>query len=143
MAYKANASTEIAGFLQGYGHYWAIHSGVGWGYANNYDDVMLVQFLYNNANEYHSLTENLQVDGIFGMKTQKAIKAFQKRYRLHVDGKISPVVGSDIWATNSFGKKGVFTNLTLNEAYVYFNPLNFGDLRMDSKLPSELCQVFS
>ena len=143
MAYKAQAPAGTEKYLYGFKHFWAIHKGVGWGYDNNYDDVMLVQFLFNNANAHLRISENLQMDGIFGKKTQKAIRAFQKKYQIHVDGKVNPVDGADRFVTNTSGQAEVFTNIVLNEAYVFLHPIYYLDIRMDPQLPQPLAHLLS
>lgn len=52
-------------------------------------DVGIVQQVLKDAGFYQSI-----VDQIFGLKTEAAVRAFQRRYELQVDG----VVGSKTWS---------------------------------------------
>ncbi|NES64081.1 MAG: peptidoglycan-binding protein [Okeania sp. SIO2D1] len=82
--------------------------------GSNGSDVTLVQRLLNNAG-YGSLVE----DGIFGSRTDTAVKEFQKDRNLTVDG----VVGSQTWkallpptiARGSRGNDVERLQMTLNE----------------------------
>ncbi|MGD1703591.1 peptidoglycan-binding domain-containing protein [Dapis sp. BLCC M229] len=86
-------------------------------------DVTLVQRLLNNAG-YGSLVE----DGIFGSRTDTAVKQFQKDRNLTVDG----VVGSQTWkalvpptlSRNSRGNDVESLQITLNE-------IGYGNLVVD------------
>jgi len=49
------------------------------------NDVQLVKLIQTGLIEYGSL--DLTIDGIYGDKTKDAIRAFQSRYKLSVDGK--------------------------------------------------------
>lgn len=51
--------------------------------ANN--DIQLVKLIQTGLIEYGNL--DLTIDGIYGDKTKDAIRAFQSRYKLSVDGK--------------------------------------------------------
>lgn len=53
------------------------------------DDVRYLQDLLNHFG-YH-----LVVDGIFGSRTEAAVREFQRSYNLSVDG----IVGSQTWST--------------------------------------------
>lgn len=52
------------------------------------DDVVYVQRLLNDINK-----ANLTVDGIFGDRTEAAVKSFQETNKLAVDG----IVGPNTW----------------------------------------------
>ncbi len=86
-------------------------------------DVTLIQRLLNNAG-YGSLVE----DGIFGSRTDTAVKEFQKDRNLTVDG----VVGSQTWkallpptlSRNSRGYDVERLQITLNE-------IGYGNLVVD------------
>lgn len=49
------------------------------------DDVKYLQVILN----YYS-SEQLKIDGIFGAKTETAVKKFQKSHRLTADGIVGP-----------------------------------------------------
>jgi peptidoglycan hydrolase-like protein with peptidoglycan-binding domain len=141
MAYKAAISNENISdlCLQGVSHFWAIHQGVGWGYNNNYDDVLLIQFLLNSNGA------GLVEDGIFGKKTQKAIRVFQKKFKLvlFVDGKVDANDGSDYDIQNGNQVNNLYTILVLNYCYKENKNIYYSDLRMDPKLPQSLCHLLS
>lgn len=125
-----------------FNHFWNISKEVGWGYKNYSDDVMLVQYLLNTtSNEYRQT--NLVLDGIFGKKTAKAIREFQRGMGAFSDGRIDVPDGSRPFIYSSSGSGSVYTMLYLNFCYCYDKPVFFEDPRMDPYLPSELCQVFS
>lgn len=131
--------------LQGASHFWNISKDVGWGYDNKKSDVLLVQFLINSFNETTGGAVKLVEDGIFGKKTHKAIKEFQKHYNgfgiggLYPDGAVN-MPAFQIWATPG---GGVYTIYALNSVYLQNNRPFYNDLRMDPKLPSNLCQILS
>lgn len=137
MAHKVYISDEeLKTMLNGVSHVWGTSLGVGWGYDNYSDDVMLVQYLLNSTTD-----AALAVDGLFGKKTQKAIRMFQKLWggRCVVDGKVNSVDGSTVWVGDS---SFAYTLYYLNAEYMGQKPLFYMDLKMDPKLPSELCQAF-
>jgi len=142
MAHKANISgTDQKKLFKGVNHFWNINKGVGWGYDNKWDDVLLIQYFLNSIRK-----ANLVEDGIFGKKTQKAIKAFQKDYvadSIFADGKVNAVAGTDIWIESSSNDIYLFTIYALNNKYLYDNRVYYADLRIDPKLPLELCQILS
>ncbi len=151
MARKTSVSDDssLVDFFQGIGrslfhgarHFWNINKAVGWGYDNKQSDVLLVQFLINSTGAATKLVE----DGIFGKKTHKAIKEFQKHYNgfgigsLYADGVVNFPTFT-VWATPG---GGVYTIHALNSVYLQNNRPFFNDLRMDPKLPSTLCQILS
>lgn len=53
-------------------------------------DIQLVKLIQTGLIEYGSL--DLTIDGIYGDKTKNAIRAFQSRYKLSIDGKPSRAV---------------------------------------------------
>jgi len=128
--------------LQGASHFWNINKDVGWGYDNKKSDVLLVQFLINSFNETAGGATKLVEDGLFGKKTYKAVKAFQTQYdslgigSLYADG----VVNSPFPTQLSFGGS-FYTIHALNSVYMQNNRHFYNDLRMDPKLPSNLCQI--
>lgn len=140
MAHKASFSVDFEKsdmtIFDGIYHFWTITRGVGWGYDNNWYDVLLIQFLLNSIRK-----ANLAVDGIFGKKTQEAIRSFQANSRgvLVVDGKVNAVDGSTGWIEDS---SFVYTIYALNAQYLKKKPIYYEDLTMDPKLPIDLCQVF-
>lgn len=151
MAYKASVSDDnsLVDFFQGIGralfqganHFWNINKDVGWGYDNKQSDVMLIQFLINST----GVAANLVEDGIFGKKTYKAIKTFQKHYNgfgigsLYADGAINFHVPS-----SGFGSGGyIYTIHALNSFYQKQEPVYFRDLTMAPGLPSTLCYLLS
>ncbi len=140
MAHKASFSADFEKndlpIFDGVYHFWTITRGVGWGYDNNWYDVLLIQFFLNSVRK-----ANLAVDGIFGKKTEGAIKSFQKSSMgvLVMDGKVNAVNGSSGWIEDS---DYIYTIFALNAAYLKKKPIYFEDLTMDSKLPIDLCQVF-
>jgi hypothetical protein len=150
MAQKTSVSDDISlvdffqgigrSLLQGASHFWNINKDVGWGYDNKKSDVLLIQFLINSFNKTAGGATKLVEDGIFGKKTHKAVKAFQTQYdslgigSLYADGVVNiPVFGG------AFGS--IYTIYALNSVYLQNNRLYYNDLRMDPKLPSNLCQI--
>lgn len=126
--------------------FWNIHKSVGWGCPNRTDDVMLVQFLllsiYLNT-EVFSVgsppTETFPLDGIFGQKTYKWIRAFQKTQPgYHQDGRVSAIDGSRAFSTETHHP---YTIIALNAELSKYP--HFQDLRMDPNLPATLAQVLS
>lgn len=140
MAHKASFSADFEKselpIFDGVYHFWSVTRGVGWGYDNNWYDVLLIQFFLNSVRK-----AGLALDGIFGNKTETAIKSFQKKSLgvLVVDGKVNAVDGSSGWIEDS---DRIYTIYALNAAYLKKKPIYYEDLTMDSKLPIDLCQVF-
>jgi peptidoglycan hydrolase-like protein with peptidoglycan-binding domain len=140
--YTTNAEVKKAASDGRFSHFWNINKEVGWGCRNDSDDVLLVQyFLVASSDKYRQA--NLVLDGIFGKKTAKAIREFQNYFDIFSDGKIDVPDGSRLYIYNSSGNGYAYTMLCLNYCYYYKKPVFYEDPRMDSKLPSELCQVFS
>ncbi len=148
MAYKASVSNDTSlvdfflgvgrSLFQGANHFWNINKDVGWGYDNKQSDVMLIQFLINST----GVATNLVEDGIFGKKTYKAIKTFQKHYNgfgigpLYADGAIN----NPIFNTMPFLSGGsIYTIHALNSVYQKQEPVYFRDLTMAPGLPTVLC----
>lgn len=146
MAYKEKMSNNMRNdIFQGelVHHFWAINKTVGWGCSNNYDDVLLVQYLINVWNK----SKALEMDGIFGNKTYQAIKSFQKwangyfaANALKNDGKVSAANGD---AYNTKSGNHVYTIHILNYIYLQEKRIYYNDLRMDANLPSRLCNILS
>ncbi|HKX83231.1 MAG TPA: peptidoglycan-binding protein [Pyrinomonadaceae bacterium] len=154
MAYKASISDDSSlidfflgvgrSLFQGANHFWNINKDVGWGYDNKQSDVMLIQFLINSTGATTKLVE----DGIFGKKTYKAIKAFQKDYNgfgmgsLYADGAINyPVINIP---SSGFGTGGgLYTIHALNSVYQKHEPVYFRDITMAPSLPTVLCHLLS
>lgn len=65
-------------------------------YGSNGDEVKTLQQLLNNSGY------NLAVDGQFGQKTQQAVKDYQKKNGLTVDG----IVGNNTWSSLTGSKTG-------------------------------------
>lgn len=140
---KRDLSEDVLSILDGPDHYWGIDKGVGWGCKNYWDDVMLIQYLLNTT-----ISAKLAQDGIFGPKTEKAIRKFQKKktngWRPWVDGKIDSANGSDDIVWNSSATRGtVYTIYLLNMSYRSLHHAYYEDLRMDGSLPPELTYIFS
>lgn len=137
MAHKARIVGEDAkSMFEGVDHFWNINKKVGWGHDNKWDDVLLIQFLLNSTG-----IAKLVEDGIFGKKTHQAIKKFQKEYVLCADGKVD-VGGTELFIEGA-SKWYIYTIYELNNDYFRRKRHYFNDLRMDDKLPNELCQIFS
>ena len=137
MAHKARDLSEaLKSYLEA-DHYWGVSKGVGWGYDNNWDDVLLIQYFLNSIDK-----TNLALDGIFGKKTQKAIRAYQKSCNglLTTDGKVNAVDGTVLNINETYY---IYTIYNLNIHYKDLKSVYYEDLRMDGKLPSELVQIFS
>src|SRR5215204_5053118 len=135
LSYEVKQSMDIGGDVK---HYWNIDKAVGWECKNDWDDVLLIQYFLNSING-----ANLVEDGIFGKKTYKAIRAFQKG-KGFVDGKIDVATNADGYVYNSTQTIiSVYAIYTLNLSYYKKHQVFYEDLRMDNKLPSELCQIFS
>lgn len=105
---------------------------------------MLIQFLINST----GVAANLVEDGIFGKKTYKAIKTFQKHYNgfgmgtLYADGAINyPVFNLPSSGFMSGG--GIYTIHALNSVYQKQEPVYFRDITMAPGLPSILCHLLS
>ncbi len=139
---KRGLSEDVLISLDGAEHYWGIDKGVGWGHKNDWDDVMLVQYLLNST-----ISAKLVQDGIFGKKTEKAIRKFQKNlkpWKGWTDGKIDSANGSDLIVWNSSATVGcIYTIYSLNISYRGRHHAYYEDLRMDGSLPPELTSVFS
>lgn len=139
---KRDLSEDVLSILDGPDHYWGIDKGVGWGCKNYWDDVMLIQYLLNST-----ISAKLTQDGIFGPKTEKAIRKFQKNQKglkAWVDGKIDSADGSGSVVWNSSATVGcVYTIYLLNISYRGKHSAYYEDLRMDGSLPPELTSVFS
>lgn len=134
MAYKGYLTAMV---FDEFEHFWALHRGVGWGYENNYDDVMLVQYLINSL----EITKRLKEDGIFGPKTSGAIWYFQRWYNRNisncvlVDGKIDAARGDVINAPVS---ETEYTIYSLNMSYMNKKRSYYRDIKMDPELPNPL-----
>ncbi len=139
MAYKAEASYESIDFYApASNHYWAITESVGWGNYNIKDDVMLVQYLINKC----AGKKVLETDGLFGNKTFKAIKNFQRSVNdtgysfCRVDGRVSNVMGKPNIAVES---GDFYTIHQLNWFFIQEKRIYFNDIRADPDLPIDLC----
>ncbi len=55
--------------------------------------VEQVQFWLNTLAQYDSAIPSVKVDGVFGTATANAVRAFQRKYGLTVDG----IVGQTTW----------------------------------------------
>ncbi len=116
--------------------FWAIQDNVGYGYKNHWLDVMMVQYFINKS----ARSKVLEPDGLFGGKTWRAIKDYQKHWNLVSDGMVSAVKG-DKYFTKKQGR--VYTICLLNIDYYILYPSFYEDLKMDPDLPSYLCNHFS
>lgn len=125
-----------------YKHFWGIDRNVGWGCTNNYDDVLLIQYLINSL----KITDQLVEDGIFGNNTYKAIARFQKKFSQYylntcvVDGKVNAVDGE---VTNYDSGSKIYTIYLINYWFIEKKRIFYPDIRMDRDLPSNLCQLMS
>jgi hypothetical protein len=145
MAYRENATNEYLTdntLFYEFDHFWAIHRSVGWGSQNNYDDVMLIQYLINSL----KITEKLEEDGLFGPKTSKAIWRFQNKFNQKhkacciADGKVNAVKGDVLESSRS---ETIYTIYLLNYWYLQKKRIYYTDIRMDPELPNELCHLLS
>ncbi|MBX7169445.1 MAG: peptidoglycan-binding protein [Pyrinomonadaceae bacterium] len=137
MAYKE--STEASDLMNVFkGHFWAISRSVGYGCPNNFDDVLLIQFLLNSVMN----KTKLDLDGKFGSKTYNRIKSFQRWANLvngesvlAYDGTVTAVDGSEKSYTSI---KGMFTIHLLNAWYLQKFKNYFEDIRRDPAIPNDL-----
>jgi peptidoglycan hydrolase-like protein with peptidoglycan-binding domain len=63
--------------------------------------VFAIQYLLNAR-----IAAGLAVDGKYGPKTEAAVKAFQKKVKIHVDGIVGPVTWPKLIITVKEGSKG-------------------------------------
>ena len=145
MAYKATMTSNFNMFPfdeQFVDHFWANHKTVGWGCSNKWDDVMLVQYLVN----IWAKGIVLKMDGIFGNKTYKAIKSFQKWMNARTGGTVVATDGRVSAAGNSndlTGEGNCYTIHLLNCIYLEERRIYYNDIRMDRELPNELYGILS
>lgn len=132
----------ISGTFYEYDFYWGVERNVGWGCENNYDDVLLIQYLINSLEIMDKLVE----DGAFGPKTSKAIKRFQTKFNRKyphtcvVDGQVNAAQG-DVFYVPGSKQLMIYTIYMLNFWYLEKKRIYYRDIRMDPKLPNELCQL--
>lgn len=125
---------EVRNYLKGEIHFYGITSDVGWGCTNHWADVMLVQYMLGAAYG----VDGLVCDGVFGPKTAKAIKGWQKVYgpeKVKNDGKVDAVDGAKLRSSIS---KTIYTMLALNEEFVKYMPLKYKNIKADPKFPTRL-----
>lgn len=141
MAHKDSVQDEeLRAWVSNNSFFYNIHQNVGWGYPNQKDDVLLIQYFLNFYLDWYGKTKLVE-DGIFGNKTFKAVKFFQKGG--FVDGAVNTVNGRKIRSTKS---KTIYTMYELNVTYLSMMPngkLYFKDLRMDPNLPQPLAQALT
>jgi peptidoglycan hydrolase-like protein with peptidoglycan-binding domain len=82
-------------------------------YGSQGNDVKELQTLLNKNGS------KLIVDGIFGAETQKAVKAYQQKYGLDVDG----IVGVNTWGKLLGGSSGSTTTTPTTPAAPKVEPL--------------------
>jgi hypothetical protein len=104
----------------------SIDQPVGRGCANKRPDVLLVQFMLKvadrspqNAWWTHKLGRGLEIDGIFGDRTEWTIQQVQeqypdKRWKVAQDGRIDPIGGSYFGARTGV----LMTMVALNMIYM-------------------------
>jgi hypothetical protein len=147
MAYREGVKNqELKNFLNGSEIFWNISADVGWGCVNHWADVMLVQYLLATALDWRD--SGFKIDGSFGPKTSKLLKAVQKDLLKicgesgNADGKVDSVDGTKRRSTNS---KTTYTILSLNCELKYRQPSLYADITGDYRLPAalraELCKV--
>jgi peptidoglycan hydrolase-like protein with peptidoglycan-binding domain len=137
MPYKQSIeNSDLKGYLGGAESFWALQENVGYGYRNHHMDVRLVQFFLNCA----AKTKILKTDGSFGGKTWRAIKDFQKKFGNVQDGMVSAAQGDTFSSPN---QHRIYTIYELNIDYNLAYPSFYEDLKMDPRLPPELCSHFS
>ena len=97
-----------------------------------------VEFLQERLN---SLGYDLAVDGVYGPKTEAAVRAFQKDNKIDSDG----VVGNDTWS--AIDKKSKEENEkkkpTKKENSLENNLIHTPELKKDSKQPGEVNQSYT
>jgi len=140
-------SMELSSRMNGAKHFWNTSHRVGYGCENYWTDVLLVQFLLNAVWRAYIKAEHPGVgnqllipDGKFGGKTWGRIKHFQSKNQLVKDGTISKADGSRV-TTPKHGRN--YTMHILNAEYSFFYSSYFNDLRLDPKLPIDLCSLIS
>ncbi|MDI1241392.1 MAG: hypothetical protein PSX80_05675 [bacterium] len=141
---KIISSGAVKAELDGAEFFWNIRDRVGYGYRNDRNDVLLVQFLLNRAIKFWNdklPSESvglLEPDGLFGGQTWNRIKWFQaqtKDSESMADGMISPVDGRQLLSPKS---KQIYTMYTLNKMYRHIHRLYWDDLSKDPACPPAL-----
>jgi hypothetical protein len=124
---------EVSSYLNGSLHFWGIDKTVGWGCPNNWEDVMLIQYMLSAA----WWLDNLKCDGIFGPKTASTIVRWQQTASLglRADGRISPVDGTRLRSTTT---NKIYTMLAINAEMAKHMPILYKNIRIDDKLPAKL-----
>jgi hypothetical protein len=128
--------------------FWNIDSAVGKSGPNFKQDVMLVQFFLKKIFADPTLfvdADSLELDGLFGPKTQSFILKFQQLVlragqSIVADGQVNRCRGGDFVSKTS-GK--TYTIIWLNSSYQKRNPSSFPDLRGDGDLPGALISAVS
>lgn len=101
-------------------------------------DVTTLQEALNKAGRY-----GLAVDGIFGAKTEAAVRDFQKRMALAIDGIVGPKTWSALGYSGeaaSFGQSG---NSKRIDPEVVFMPLPVGVTKCSKRTPQYLAIHFT
>ena len=145
MAYKKRCGMAVKAELKGAEFFWNIRSHVGYGYKNDKNDVLLVQFLINRMIDYHNdqcdvgdEIKTLETDGIFGGQTWNRIKWFQKEVKddpKMADGMVSPVDGQRLLSPNT---KQLYTIYALNKGYHLLYKSFYHDIKLDPTCPAAL-----
>lgn len=122
-----------------------INSAVGPGAANRRDDVLLVQYLLQEAFKGPSFQKepgSVSVDGRPGPQTFAAILHFQKVTKklgkgqsITTDGRVDPPVGEQTLGSIS---KTKYTIIFMNQAYKSARPLDYPRVSRAGDCPSEL-----
>lgn len=140
MAYREKVKNEeLKTYLNGSDFFWNISADVGWGCLNYWADVMLVQYLLGTALDWGTFSP--KVDGVFGPKTSKILKAVQHDFNSlrqeirNPDGKVDTADGTRLRSTIS---KTTYTIFSLNCELKYRKPYIYSDITVDSKLPGSL-----
>lgn len=131
MAHKETIQSEDIRNVIRFPFFYNVHFNVGWGNDNQIDDVLLVQFFLNNWRRKHKQNV-IDEDGIFGPKTSKAIRSFQKGNDAFIDGVVTSIDGTRMDGTKS-GQ--TYSIICLNYEYVIKKELYFDDIRKDPDLP--------
>lgn len=139
MAHKETIQDADARIWIEYSFFYNLHFSVGWGNKNQIDDVFLVQFFINSWRRQNK-QKLIDEDGLFGPKTSKAIRSFQKDMFSFADGVVTSIDGTRFKGTKS---GTIYSIFQLNYWYITEKRLYFDDIRKDPNLPVLLAQKLS